>query len=191
MQATTTITKLRAGSLLAALALLTTTSLVSAQPRTAGALQLGLGYRYGAEQNDGDFNPWGHGLGVDGGYTMNNAVYLGGDFDYFFGEKVDTSLGSVEGNLWQLMAEGGYDVGLGDSFVARPKLGLGVAHRGAEACGLGVACIDSSEADFALAPGLKLMLFTRSFSLAFDMRYAFVFGDDTAKAVIFSAGIGL
>ena len=29
-----------------------------AGPHTAGALQLGVGFRYGAEVSDGDLNPW-------------------------------------------------------------------------------------------------------------------------------------
>lgn len=161
-----------------------------AEPRTAGAIQLGLGFRYGIEQNEGDFNPWGLGLGLEGGYTLDNSIYVGGNFDYFFGEKLEDELGSVEGNLWQLMAEGGYDLGLLHFFVLRPKLGLGVANWTTDACVDALGCTKNSGSDLALAPGVKLMLFTPIINVSFDTRYVIVLSEETSKALVFSAGIG-
>ena len=56
-------------------AVLFATAPARAEPKTANSLQLGLGLRYGIEMNEGDFNPWGLGLGIQGGYTLPNAVY--------------------------------------------------------------------------------------------------------------------
>lgn len=161
-----------------------------AEPRTTGAIQLGLGFRYGVEQNDGDFNPWGAGLGLEAGYTMDNAVYVGGNFDYFFGQELDDALGSVDGNIWHLMAEGGYDIGLLHFFVLRPKLGLGVAKWKTDVCVDALGCTKNSGSDLALAPGAKLMLFTPILNVSFDARYVLVFSEETSKALVFSAGIG-
>lgn len=141
-----------------------------AEPATANSLQLGLGFRYGFNLKSGP-NPFGLGIGLDGGYTLPSAVYLGGNFDYFFGENESDS------GLGQLAAEAGYDLGLGENFVVRPKVGAGIAFA-------------DSDAYFALAPGLKLMLFTSAVSLSTDFRYDMVFADPMLNALIFSAGIG-
>lgn len=160
-------------------------------PATAGSLQLGIGFRYGAELNEGDFNPWGTGIGLDGGYTLPFVpIYLGGNLEYFFGSTEETPVSKLDGNIWQLMAEGGYDVGLGDRVVLRPKLGLGYAHSKQESCLTGFGCTSDTSSDFAMAPGVKLMLFLPVLSFSFDGRYEVVFADESAKAFIFSAGLG-
>lgn len=141
-----------------------------ADPATANSIQLGFGFRYGFNLNSGT-NPFGLGLGVDGGYTLPNAVYLGGNFDYFFGERASDS------GLVMVMAEGGYDLGLGENFVIRPKAGLGFAS------------VDSN-GRFAIAPGTKLMLFTSAVSLSIDVRYALIFDDPTLNGLVMSFGIG-
>jgi opacity protein-like surface antigen len=162
-------------------------------PHTAGAIQLGVGFRYGAELNDGDFNPWGPGIGLSAGYTLPMALYLGGNFEYFFGDSVEAGGVKVKGNVWQLTAEGGYDVGLGENFVIRPKVGFGIAglKTSVEGCPAGLSCSGSSETKPVLAPGATFMLFTSHVSLSLDARYAMIFTDDeTGKALIFSFGIG-
>jgi hypothetical protein len=89
------------------------------------------------------------------------------------------------------MAEGGYDIGLGDVFVVRPKLGLGIASVNVEVCDDTLGCADDSETDFALAPGTTLILLTQSFSLSLDLRYDIILSDPEAlNAVLLTAGIG-
>jgi hypothetical protein len=174
-------------------AVLFATAPARAEPKTANSLQLGLGLRYGIEMNEGDFNPWGLGLGVQGGYTLPNAVYLGGLFEYFFGDSQELGDIKVKGNLWQLMAEAGYDIGLTPLFVLRPKVGAGIASTSlsTEGCPTGVTCADDSYSDFALAPGVTAMLFLPGFGLSLDARYDLVFAEsETAKALILTAGIG-
>lgn len=162
----------------------------AAQPRTANSLQLGGGFRYGQDLEDGDFNPWGLGLGLSLGYTTSNALYFGGVFDYFFGSSVDLGAGSeLSGNVWQLGGEGGYDIQLIDAVLIRPKLGVGIASLNSEVCGVG--CIDDSSTYFAAAPGATLMLFFGNVTLMGDLRYQMVFADpDTLNGLIFSFGIG-
>jgi len=163
-------------------------------PATAGAVQLGLGFRYGFEMNDGDFNPWGPGLGLDIGYTLPNALYLGANAEYFFGETVDVEgLGELKGNVWQVTAEVGYDLGLGDRVVIRPKVGLGVASLNSESCvdlGSDEVCTDDSSTNFAATPGVDLLYLGEHFSLTVDVRYDLIFADPTAKAVLLSVGFG-
>jgi len=86
---------------------------VSADPRTAKVLQLGFGFRYGVDLRSADtVNPWASGFGVDGGYTLPNAVFVGGSFEYFFGQEVgDDQVNGGSANLWQLSTEAGYDFG--------------------------------------------------------------------------------
>lgn len=160
-----------------------------AEPATANSIQLGLGFRYGIEMNEGDLNPWGIGLGINGGYTLPNAVYLGGNIEYFFGDSAGDDINGASANIWQLSAEGGYDIGLGPIFVLRPKLGLGLANIHAKACVLG-ACASANESDFALFPGVTFMVMPPGFNLSADVRYELVFSDQTEKALLLAFGIG-
>lgn len=163
------------------------------EPATANSLQLGIGFRYGFELEDGDFNPWGSGIGLDVGYTLPNAVYLGGAFDYFLGEERETDGLTLDANIWQLMAEAGYDVGFGSGpfVVVRPKLGAGVAGLSSEVCVESLGCDAESETNFALAPGATFLLLTKSVSVSLDLRYDMIFAEEeTLNALIFSAGIG-
>ena len=162
-------------------------------PRTANSLQLGLGFRYGAMLNDGDFNPWASGLGLDAGYTLPNAIYLGGSFEYFFGTTRGLLGVSAATNIWQLSAEGGYDFGIGQSFVIRPKVGVGVAGLAwtFEGCPSGEdSCANTKETKAAILPGATFLFFASKFSLALDVRYALVLTDPKLKGLIFSFGVG-
>lgn len=162
----------------------------ASEPATQGSLQFGLGFRYGAELNDGDYNPWGPGIGLNGGITLPALpIYVGGNIEYFFGDKQELGGTSIKGNIWQITAEGGYDIGLGDRLVLRPKLGLGPATVRGEACYLG-SCASDSDTKFAILPGATFMVFLPVLSLSFDARYEIVTSDPSAKAFIFSAGIG-
>ena len=170
------------------------TSLLSASawagsPATANSLQIGLGFRYGIEMNEGDFNPWGAGIGASVGYTLPiMPIYVGGNFDYFFGSTVEAGGFKTTGNVWHFMAEGGYDVGVADILVIRPKLGLGPAGMSVETCL--PSCTSDSAVKLAIAPGAAVMLFTPVIKVGFDLRYAIVLSDPTAKALILSAGVG-
>ncbi len=161
------------------------------EPATANSIQLGLGFRYGYELEEGDFNPWGTGLGFEGGLTLPNAIYVGGNIEYFFGETREELGSKLSGNVWQAMAEGGYDIGLGDNFVIRPKIGAGLAGVKFETCLEALPCEEDSTTDFALAPGATFLLLTSKVSVTLDFRYDMIFADpETLNALIFSAGIG-
>ena len=163
----------------------------SAGPATSNSLQIGLGFRYGIEMNDGDFNPWGTGLGASVGYTLPvMPIYVGGNFDYFFGSELEAGPLRMKGNVWQFMAEGGYDIGLAEILVLRPKLGLGPATLSVETCASGSPCSSDSKTHFAIAPGAAVMLFTSVLKLSLDLRYDLILADTTAKALIISAGVG-
>jgi hypothetical protein len=173
--------------------MLMSTSAFASPPATANSIQLGLGFRYGFELEEGDFNPWKTGLGVSGGFTLANAIYLGGNFDYFFGDKQDfPGGGDQRANVWQIVAEGGYDLGIGPNFVVRPKAGIGAATLMGEVCLKGFPCVSNSDTHLAIAPGTTFIVMTSRFSLTLDFRYNMTLTDDhTLKALIFSAGVGL
>jgi hypothetical protein len=160
-----------------------------ADPATANSIQIGAGFRYGFELEPGELNPWGTGLGLDAGITLPNAVYVGGNFEYFFGETLEVADIETSGNLWQLTGEGGYDIGLGPIFVLRPKVGVGVAGVNAETCD-GDLCVDDSSTNFVLAPGATFIFMPPGFSLSADIRYDMIFAERTLNGVILSIGIG-
>jgi hypothetical protein len=168
-----------------------------ADPATTKVLQLGVGFRYGADLTSGDtLNPWGTGIGLDGGYTLPNAVFLGASFEYFFGEKIGDDSNGASANLWQLSTEAGYDLGT-DVVVLRPKLGLGVANVSVESCapavslGGGSDCTPRTKSDFVLLPGATLIVIPGRFSLVADVRYELVFASQMGQGLLFTFGVGL
>ncbi len=177
-----------------ALPLTFATSALAEIPATVGVLQLDVGFRYGMGFEDEGPNPFGMGLGVGLGYTLQSSVYVGGVFDYFFGETVtEDDLGvelETSANLWQAMGEVGYDLGLSESWVLRGKGGLGYASLSAETCPEDVPCEDNSRGGLAFAPGVGLMYLGESFSFGVEGRYDVVFTEDTPTALILAVGIG-
>ncbi len=161
-----------------------------ADPATANKLQLGLGFRYGVDmKSDGGLNPWGIGLGLSAGYTLPNAVYLGGNIEYFFGSQVGDDTNGVTGNIWQLSAEGGYDIGIGPIFVLRPKLGVGLVNVHDKLCFEG-ACTSGSTSYFGLLPGATFIVMPPGFNLTADVRYEWVSTNPSASGLLFTVGIG-
>jgi hypothetical protein len=96
---------------------------------TAGSTQFSGGLRFGTDNMN-------VGLGIRGGHTLDNNLYLGGAFDYFFGESNDY-VATVPGHVvvvnnngsvhyWTLSFEGGYDFHIVERLVIRPFGGLGI-----------------------------------------------------------------
>ena len=92
----------------------------------SAALFLGVGTALGEE-----FNPYGFGFGVRGGYSLG-PLYLGGRFAYHLGtsEEVrttDLTLVDVSVSLWEFGAEAGYDFHVLERLIVRPSVILGIA----------------------------------------------------------------
>jgi hypothetical protein len=176
-----------AAPLLAASALLATLSATS----TAAALPLltisgsarGL---YGSPTGDAELNPYGVGLGLRLGVTLPASLYLGGSFDYFFGESETVLNEDVSLAILQLMGRVGYDLGVGP-ITLRPQIGFGYAQSSSE-----LGPIESSESDFVLAPGVEFTFGLGLLSIGAEASYNKVFaGDDVeADAVVLGLGLG-
>jgi hypothetical protein len=100
------------------------------------------------------------GLGLNGGYTLEPGVYLGALFDYYLGESESRPLGIEYGfDVWFLMADVGYDFGVGDSLVLRPSISLGITglHQSCEVPVGSPAsyCSDDTELEFVGAGGVN------------------------------------
>lgn len=95
--------------------------------------------------------------------------------------------------MWQLMAEVGYDLGLGPEAVLRPKLGLGMASVKIEACmdvmGV-VSCGGDSESKFAIAPGAQFLYDVGPVFLSAEARHNHVFTEGNADGFLVGAGAG-
>jgi hypothetical protein len=157
---------------------------------TAGKPQVAVGLGYGIWAGDdiGDFNPYGIGLWVRGGYTLPSNIYLGGNFDYYFGD----SEGDSSFNVYQILFEPGYDIGVAENAVIRPVLGIGYSTYHAESC-FGDLCVDASQSKFGLAPGaVFLMDFGSVFGTA-SARYNHIFleEDANADAILLGVGVGM
>jgi hypothetical protein len=176
------------------------------EPFTASKATVGVGVGYGVYTGDemgADFNPYGIGFGVRGGYTLPANVYLGGLFEYYLGatEEVE-GVGEFSANIYQIMFEGGYDLGLGPTAVIRPVLGIGYSTVKAESCveeqtipGLGTfggGCQDTGDSKLGIAPGAVALL---DFGSVFGMgavRYNHIFVEDgNADAILLTVGAGM
>lgn len=156
-------------------------------------------FDYGIWTGDGDTNLYGPGIGVRGGFTLSPGVYLGADFDYFFGHSVDAGgpagSGSSRVNVYDFMGEVGYDFWAHGNGILRPKLGIGVGIAKASGCaqvnGIGGGCVVSSESGLALAPGLQYIHFFDTLFLTLEARYQTVSIDGPdPSAVVLGAGLG-
>lgn len=185
-----------------ALSLLTLTFASSAfaeTPFTAEKPSVGAALKYGIYTGDTeqvDLNPYGVGLGVNGGYTLDMGLFVGGQFDYFFGESSDELLlgapTEFSANVYQLMGVIGYDLGLTPELVLRPQLGVGLAFLAAEAC-FGDTCESESESKFAIAPGVKALYDVGPVYLSGEVSFNKVFTSDDdgdADAVVLGVGAG-
>lgn len=142
---------------------------------------------YGSPSDDVGLNPYGGGIGLRLGVTLPASLYLGGSFDYFFGES-ETNAVDVEQSVstLQLMARVGYDLRIGP-VTLRPQLGLGLAQTHAEFGGVG-----TSESDFALAPGAEFIFGLGVLSLSAEANYDIVLvGDEDQSLNAWILGLGL
>lgn len=165
-------------------------------------------FNYGIWTGDEDVNAFGPGLGVRLGYTLDMGLYLGADFDYFFGESRDAG-GGIPGlaagggsgtfNQYNVLAEIGYDFWIYDHGILRPKLGLGVGIAHISACvnvnvlGAGAStCNGDSRSGFALAPGLQFMHVFDVAYITAELRFQNDFISDISdpQAFIFGIGVG-
>ena len=100
-------------------------------PLTQSKVQLLGGIRFASD----DLNV---GLGFKGGYTLPMNVYLGGSFDYFFGEHNDYIQNDFryeyDVSVWVMTFEGGYDFKLLPTVMIRPFAGLAIAHAEFDFC---------------------------------------------------------
>ncbi len=159
----------------------------AARPFTLERATVGGGVRFGSD----DLN---FGLGARGGYTIRESVYIGGLFDYWFGEDDDQSFGptrrSYSSSAWDLMAIGGYDFGLSPVVVIRPFGGIGIMSYNWEGCaavaGLGEVCRDGDETDAAGTFGAEALLDLGGWNIGGEFRV--LISDDTHA--IIGANIG-
>jgi hypothetical protein len=130
-------------SLLTLGALLLAPAAAQAAPHTPHWSAAGL-VGYGFE----DYSNFG--LGARFGYSLRNNIYLGGLFQYHFGESNEAGGFGVtadgHANVYYFGFEGGYDFHI-DDVVIRPHAGLGPGfqHGSFEACAPGFGCQDVSD----------------------------------------------
>ena len=148
-------------------------------PFTEQQVQLGAGLDYGLYLGDAAEDiptPYGLGVNVRAGYTLDPSVYLGGELNYFIGATQRfPQYGDVEGSLSvvQYGAEAGYDIGLSEAWVMRPKLGVGAATVTARVRVEGNRG-ELSEDGLALIAGLQALHGWDSWFLTGEARYTYL-----------------
>jgi hypothetical protein len=156
-------------------------------------ISVGLLLGYGIAFDD--FNPWGVGIGVRGGYNLNQ-IYLGARFVYNLGSSEDLetpgfTVAEYSYSLWDLGLEAGYDIPVADKLTIRPELGLGLAGFSVESDYI-LGGVDASSTDLYLALGATGLYDIRpNIFIGLDARFQFVFGDDLLVGLTFLINGGL
>jgi hypothetical protein len=138
----------------------------------------------------------GFGLGVRGGYTLDMGLYLGGTFDYFFGDS-DRGYGyEFSYHWWTLAFEAGYDFGVAERFIIRPFGGLGVIGSSVESCydggGPFRGCRDGSNTDAVFVMGgLMHYMLTEKLLIGPDLRLYLFDHPGSDLSAIFGGHFGL
>lgn len=167
------------------------TTVRAEEPFTAGKTQLGAGLNLGfVTSNETDsVNPYGLGLGVDFGHTLGVGVYLGGEFNYFFGTTHEEFGVETSTNMLQFGVELGYDMEMGSDLVFRPKAGLGVAEVDSDVDGGDYVGGDSDSGLF-IPVGFALLGSVGNGFIGGDVRYGIAVDDTDASGVIIGFGAG-
>lgn len=156
-------------------------------------ISVGLLLGYGIAFDD--FNPWGVGLGVRGGYNLNQ-IYLGARFVYNLGSSEDVAtpgftVAEYTYSLWDLGLEGGYDIPVAEKITVRPEIGLGLAGMSVESDYL-LGDVSGSSTNLYLALGATgLYDIKPNIFIGLDARFQFVFADDLVSALTFLINGGL
>jgi|GEM_PF-946592 len=152
---------------------------------------------YGAYTGDGKANPYGFGLGLRGGVTLPENLYVGALLEYYFGSSETRSDGFFDAikssaNFWLLQAEPGYDFAISDEVVLRPQLNLGFAYAHRNDC-IADVCDRQSDANLSLAPAGTLLYRGEGYVMYFGMRYSEVFtasDRSSGSGFVMTIGVG-
>lgn len=163
---------------------------VTSEKLTLGA-SLGYGFRITDDGNfDNDPNPYGIGLGARAGYTLDAGLYLGGLFNYFWGDRAGGDSVNARINQVTLGGDVGYDIPLGDRAVLRPVLGIGATIVMGEICVLGSCADDQSDPYLLLAPGVVLVIALGDLYLGAEARYFYLPDDAFPDGLLLGGNIG-
>ncbi len=154
----------------------------------SAALLLGMGFS--VETGSNDVNPWGFGLGLRGGYNLND-FFLGARFVYHLGETVQVTrfgttgnqrMEDVTANLLQFGVEAGYDIHAGSTVVLRPQFGIGFA----------VVSAERDQTSVFIAPGLSVLFeVSPKFFLGVEGQYQLVATEISISGIVALANIGM
>lgn len=163
-----------------------------AKPFSAGLL-----IDFGTDLGE-DFNPWGFGFGVRGGYSLDR-MYFGVRFLYQLGGSIDvpsSGLNTIEisYNLWEFSAEGGYDFPLQDKLILRPSLLLGVVNliSSSDDVVFGGDSVSGSDAKLLISPGASVLYdITPEIFIGGDLRLPLVIGGGSIVGLVLYANGGI
>ena len=193
--------RLVVSSLVVAAAMALLASPASAQDRpkpraTANKVTLGVavgyGFRVTDEGNlDSDANPYGVGLGLRAGYTLDAGIYLGALSQFFAGTRVGND--TVSGRIYQmnLAAEVGYDLKLGDNLVLRPSVAIGSTVSLGERCVLGRCTSDHTDPFLLVAPAATLIVSMGKVYVAAEARYFYLPDDAIPDGLLLGGNVGV
>jgi hypothetical protein len=154
----------------------------------SAALLLGMGFS--VETGSDDVNPWGFGLGLRGGYNLDD-FFIGARFVYHLGETVEVTrfgtlgeprMEDVTANLLQFGVEAGYDIHAGSTVVLRPQFGIGFA----------VVSGERDQTSVFIAPGVSVLFeVSPKFFVGVEGQYQLVATEISISGIVALANIGM
>jgi hypothetical protein len=182
------------------LALLTVASPAAAAP--VGSLSASLSVLYGNNwSGDAQYDPYGVGVGLNGGVVLPGSIYIGGALKHFFGQKVEESLLSLPSidvertsSLTELTGHLGYELDFAAAAL-RPSLGFGYSLASVEvqSTRAGVETSSAStDGAFVLSPGVEARIPIGRVAGCVELRYEALLGGDTEQsALLIGVGVGV
>jgi hypothetical protein len=147
---------------------------------------------YGFDFEEAEWNPFGFALGLRGGYTLDQGLYLGGQLMYFGGDSFEAPGIETSVNLVTVGIEGGFDIWV-EPVTIRPSLGLGLAFLNTSVESTVIDdddSVDNSSTNLYLAPGVTVIYPLDEFFVGGDARIWFVTEDPSITGMTLMATAG-
>lgn len=155
------------------------------KPPISVAVSLGWGTDF---ESTFDYNYYGFGFGVRGGYTLGFGLYLGAQAQYFLGGS--GTVANASGNEILLGVDIGYDIHVAPVII-RPALGLGAAVNPHQSDIDVDKSASVTDVDIYVAPGASVAYPIRNFFVGADLRFVDIFATDSVEAITIMAIAGM
>jgi hypothetical protein len=148
---------------------------------------VGVAIGWGTDFENPDYNFYGVGFGVRGGYTLDFGLYLGAQVLYFLG---GSNAAGASRSEFLAGVDVGYDIKVAP-VVIRPSLGVGAAVSFTKSDVGRLKPEKATNADIYVALGGNVVYPISNFFVGGDLRFVDIFATDSVEAVTIMAIAGM